>query len=94
MRKEFYQIIDSRGRVYLPKQLKDVLKLNHGDIIKWILKDQQLQLQKVLLIEVGDQSEDAMEAYVSAVLPTLSRDRQLALAAQLLKQINREDKKQ
>ena len=94
MRKEFYQIIDSRGRVYLPKQLKDVLKLNNGDIIKWILKDQQLQLQKVLLIEVGDQSEDALEAYVSAVLPTLSRDRQLALAAQLLKQINREDKKQ
>lgn len=94
MKKEYYQIIDSRGRVYLPKQLKDVLKLNHGDIIKWILKGQQLQLQKVLLIEVGDQSEDAMEAYVSAVLPTLSRDRQLALAAQLLKQINREDKKQ
>ena len=94
MKKEFYQIIDSRGRVYLPKQLKDMLKLNNGDIIKWILKDQQLQLQKVLLIEVGDQSEDALEAYVSAVLPTLSRDRQLALAAQLLKQINREDKKQ
>ena len=94
MRKEFYQIIDSRGRVYLTKQLKDVLKLNNGDIIKWILKDQLLQLQKVLLIEVGDQSEDALEAYVSAVLPTLSRDRQLALAAQLLKQINREDKKQ
>ena len=94
MRKEFYQIIDSRGRVYLPKQLKDMFTLNNGDIIKWILKDQQLQLQKVLLIEVGDQSEDALEAYVSAVLPTLSRDRQLALAAQLLKQINREDKKQ
>ena len=94
MKKEFYQIIDSRGRVYLQKQLKDVLELNNGDIIKWTLKDQQLQLQKVLLIEVGDQSEDALEAYFSAVLPTLSRDRQLALAAQLLKQINREDKKQ
>ena len=94
MKKEFYQIIDSRGRVYLPKHLKDVLKLNNGDIIKWTVKDQRLQLQKVLLIEVGDQSEDALEAYVSAVLPTLSRDRQLALAAQLLKQINREDKKQ
>ena len=93
MKKEFYQIIDSRGRVYLPKQLKDVLKLNNGDIIKWTVNDQQLQLQKVLLIEVGDQSEDALEAYVTAVLPTLSRDRQLALAAQLLKQINREDKK-
>ena len=94
MKKEFYQIIDSRGRVYLPKQLKDVLKLNNGDIIRWTLRDQQLQLQKVLLIEVGDQSEDALEAYVSAVLPTLSKDRQLALAAQLLKQINREDQKQ
>lgn len=94
MKKEYYQIIDSRGRVYLPKQLKDMFTLNNGDIIKWTLKDHQLQLQKVLLIEVGDQSEDAMEAYVSAVLPTLSRDRQLALAAQLLKQINREDKKQ
>ena len=94
MKKEFYQIIDSRGRVYLPKQLKDVLKLNNGDIIKWTVNDQQLQLQKVLLIEVGDQSEDALEAYVSAVLPTMSRDRQLALAAQLLKQINGEDKKQ
>lgn len=94
MKKEFYQIIDSRGRVYLPKQLKDVLKLNNGDIIKWTVKNQQLQLQKVVLVEVGDQSEDALEAYVSAVLPTLSRDRQLALAAQLLKQINGEDQKQ
>mgnify|MGYP001100922326 FL=1 len=50
-----------------------------------------LQLRKVHLIELGDHSPEAVEAYVSAAAAAMPRETQLRLAARLLDRLN--DKK-
>lgn len=84
MAKEMYRIIDSRGRVYLPKELRFALNLENGSMVKLVESDGNLQLRKVHLIELGDHSPEAVEVYVSAAAAAMPREKQLQLAARLL----------
>lgn len=84
MVKEMYRIIDNRGRVYLPKELRLALGMENGSFVKLVESDGNLQLRKVHLIELGDHSPEAVEAYVSAAAAAMPREKQLQLAARLL----------
>ena len=84
MIKEMYRIIDSRGRVYLPKELRLALGMENGSFVKLVESEGNLQLRKVHLIELGDHSPEAVEAYVSAAAAAMPREKQLHLAARLL----------
>ncbi len=88
MAKEMYRLIDSRGRVYLPKELRLALGMENGSFVKLVESEGSLQLRKVLLVELGDHSPEAVEAYVSAAASAMPREKQLQLAARLLEQLN------
>lgn len=79
-----YKLIDSKGRVYLPRELRDALELECGDFVKLTEQDSKLCIQKVHLIEIGDQSPEAVETYVHAAVAAMSREKQVELAAMLL----------
>ena len=64
-----YKLIDSKGRVYLPKELRD--------------QEGKLCIQKVHLIEAGDQSPEAVETYVHAAAAAMPKEKQVELAAML-----------
>ena len=84
MAKEMYRLIDSRGRVYLPKELRLALGMENGSFVKLVESGGNLQLRKVHLIELGDHSPEAVEAYVSVAAAAMPREKQLQLAARLL----------
>ena len=90
MAKQMYRILDSRGRVYLPKEMRAALDLEPGSFVKVIEHESSLRLRKVHLVELGDHSPEAVEAYVSAAAAAMPREKQLRLAAQLLGQMNKE----
>ncbi len=82
-----YRLIDSKGRVYLPKELREALELDCGDFVKLTEQDNGLCIQKVHLIEVGDQTPEAVEAYVHAAASAMPREKQVELAALLLEKL-------
>jgi len=82
-----YKLIDSKGRVYLPKELRDALELGCGDFVKLTEQNDQINIQKVHLIEIGDQSPEAVETYVHAAAAAMPKEKQVELAAMLLKKI-------
>lgn len=82
-----YKLIDSKGRVYLPKELRDALDLDCGDFVKLTEQSGQINIQKVHLIETGDQSSEAVETYVHAAAAAMPREKQVELAAMLLAKI-------
>ena len=84
MLKDMYRLIDAKGRVYLPKELRLALGMENGSFVKLVESDGNLQLRKVHLIELGDHSPEAVEAYVSAAAAAMPREKQLQLAARLL----------
>lgn len=88
MVKQMYRIIDSRGRVYLPKELRLALDLDAGSFVKLTEDEGNLRLRKVHLIELGDRFPEAVEEYVSAAATAMPREKQLRLVAKLLEQCN------
>ena len=86
--KKTYRVVDSNGRIYLPREVREEAGIHSGDIIR-IQADHGgwIGIMKVELIEAGDQSPEAMEAYVRAAvrqMPDNSRVRLLSELAGLM----------
>ena len=88
--KDLYRVIDAKGRVYLPKEQMASLGLEPGDFVKLSAAEGALRLRKVHLIEMGNLSPEAVEAYVSAATARMSREKQIKLAARLLERARKE----
>lgn len=85
-----YRVIDAKGRVYLPKEQMASLGLEPGGLVKLSAEKDGLLFRKVHLIEMGDLSPEAVEAYVSAATARMPREKQIELAARLLEQARKE----
>lgn len=81
--KNTYRIIDSKGRVLIPKDMRSASGLDYGDIVKLNVRQGAVSIQKVELIEVGDQSPEAVEAYVRAAIKRMPDETQLSLITDL-----------
>ncbi len=88
--KDLYRVIDAKGRVYLPKEQMASLGLEPGDFVKLSAAEGALRLRKVHLIEMGNPSQEAVEAYVSAATARMSREKQIKLTARLLERARKE----
>lgn len=69
--KPIYKLVDGKGRVLIPKNLRDAAKLEYGDIVRLGLTDGKVTVRKVDVVEVGDQSPEAVEAYVRAAFQSM-----------------------
>jgi bifunctional DNA-binding transcriptional regulator/antitoxin component of YhaV-PrlF toxin-antitoxin module len=82
--KVIYKVLDDKGRVLIPRPLRAAAGMQHGDIIKLAVQKGVVTAQKVDLIEVGDQSPQAVEAYVFSAVKTMEKQTLLSLAARLI----------
>lgn len=82
--KPIYKILDDKGRVLIPKALRDAAEMEHGDIIRLRLQKGVITAQKVTLVEIGDKSPEAVEAYVRAAIKFMPEETQIGIAARLL----------
>lgn len=82
--KGIYKVLDDKGRVLIPRQLRAAAGMQHGDIIKLAVQKGVVTAQKVDLIEVGDQSPQTVEAYVFSAVKTMEKQTLLSLAARLI----------
>lgn len=92
MSQSVYKVMGKNGRIYLPRELQNEMEIQRGDIIKLIPVKDGVQIKKVHLIEMGDKSPEAVEAFVHAAASAMSRDSQMELAARLLNSLREEEK--
>lgn len=85
MKKPVYKLLDEKGRVLIPKELRQKAEMEYGDILKLSVSGGKLSIVKVDIVEVGSQNPEAVEAYVNAAVKTMSPEKQVALAARILK---------
>ena len=71
MSKPVYKVMDSKGRVLIPRELRLAAGMCGGDILALQLQDGKVSVRKVEIVEVGDQSPEAVEAYVRAAIKTM-----------------------
>ncbi|HEX2925319.1 MAG TPA: AbrB family transcriptional regulator [Ruminiclostridium sp.] len=87
--KDIYKIIDSKGRILIPKELRTAAVMEAGDIVRLGLQKGVVTAKKVNLIEVGDQPPEAMEAYVRAAVNEMTEETQINIAAHILELVER-----
>ncbi len=78
-----YKIVDSKGRVYLPKGFRMISDIECGDIVKLTTNNGIISVCKVELIEVGNQSPEVMEAFINASIKFMGREKKLELIRRL-----------
>ena len=84
----FYnQRVDYKGRIYVPKELRTAADINCGDIVRLTVSKGDLCIRRVHVIEIGDKSPEAVEAYVRAAVKGMPREKQISMAAELMRQI-------
>lgn len=81
--KPIYKLVDGKGRVLIPKELRTAAGMDYGDIVRLGVDDGGVSVRKVDVIEVGDQSPEAVEAYVRAAFKTMPDSTRLCLIAEL-----------
>ena len=84
MNKPIYRLVDCKGRVLIPKFLRESLELDCGDFVKLIPANSGISVEKVHLIEVGDKSPEAVEAFVKAAIGRMPPNKRLKMAVALL----------
>lgn len=93
MKKAIYKLLDEKGRVLIPKELRQKTEMESGDILKLSVSGGKLSVDKVDIVEVGSQDPEAVDAYVNAAVKLMSHEKQVALAARILKFAQQEEEK-
>lgn len=83
MNKPIYKLVDGKGRVLIPKALRDAARMDYGNIVRLGLADGKVSVCKVDIVEVGDQSPEAVEAYVRAAFRSMPDTTRLELITEL-----------
>lgn len=81
--KPVYKLMDGKGRVLIPKEMRAATGMDYGDIVRLGMLNGKVCVQKVDIIEVGDQSPEAVEAYVRAAFKTMPDDTKISLISDL-----------
>ena len=85
-----YRVIGQKGRLYLPRELMRAVRLREGEIARLEVKDGEIIITPVTMVEVGDHSREATEKYVEAAAARFERGKKVTLAAGLLRQAEEE----
>lgn len=81
--KPVYKLMDGKGRVLIPKEMRVATGMDYGDIVRLGMANGKVSVKKVDIIEVGDQSPEAVEAYVRAAFKTMPDDTRISLISDL-----------
>ena len=90
MKKPVYKLLDEKGRVLIPLDMRQKAEMEKGDIVKVTINSGKIVISKVDIVEAGKQDAETIEAYVHAAVKTMRHEKQVVLAAKLLKLMQQE----
>ena len=81
------KVIDGKGRVLIPQALRDSANIRKGDIVRLGLSGGNVTVRKLDIIEVGDESPAAREAFVFAAVKYMDKEALLKLLAEIAERV-------
>lgn len=87
MKKNNYKVIDSKGRIYLTKDLRDKLNVDIGDIVKVEFNKNNINIKKVELIEIDDKTPEAIQDYIKATIKNMDKKKCIEILDEIIVQL-------
>ena len=85
------KLIDDRGRISITLSIREALQFEAGDILKLEASDNKLIIRKVAVLDLEGQSEQDILAVIHNAVSSLSKEKKLQVATQIIKLIERMD---
>lgn len=83
------KILDDKGRIAIPKYLRDVVSFESGDVIKLIATPTEITLRKVGIVDYISNSEKDIESSIKNGFNALPLNRQIAIAKSVIETLER-----
>lgn len=87
----FNKVVDDDGRVLIPLELRQAAHIKKGDVVRLGLQGGNVTVSKLDIIEAGDQSPAARDAYVFAAVKYMGKDALLELISQIAERVRQEE---
>lgn len=82
--KKIYKILDSQGRIILPRELREKADIQKGDIIELSVHDHAIIVEKLDVVKLNDDSLDNLHNTVISSAKKLDKKTLLILAKRLV----------
>lgn len=86
------KIIDDKGRIVIPKELREIASIKAGDVIKVSATKKSITLRKVGIVDYEEKSPQDTESVIDNALLSLSEDSRLKIAKKVIDSIERNEK--
>ena len=86
------KIIDDKGRIVIPKELREIASIKVGDIIKISATKKSITLRKVGIVDYEEKNPQDTESVIDNALLSLSEDSRLKIAKKVIDSIERNEK--
>lgn len=86
------KIIDDKGRIVIPKELREIASIKVGDVIKISATKKSITLRKVGIVDYEEKSPQDTESVIDNALLSLSEDSRLKIAKKVIDSIERNEK--
>ncbi len=83
------KVLDDKGRLVIPKDLRDLPSFQSGDVIKIIASHQEIILRKVGIVDHTSSDDKDIEASIHNAFNALSIKRQIAIVKHVIKTLER-----
>lgn len=68
--KKIYKVLDSQGRIVLPREFREEVDIQKGDIIELSVQDNAIIVEKLDVIKLND---DSLETLLNTVISTAKK---------------------
>ncbi len=83
------KVLDDKGRIAIPKELRNIASLESGDVIKIIATPTEIMLRKIGIVDHISNSDKDIESSIKNGFNALPLKRQIAFAKSVIEILER-----
>lgn len=89
--KTVFKIIDSQGRIVIPLEMREAIDVQKGDILELQVVENRIQIEKLDVVKLNDESLESMKNTVISTAKKLDRQNLLTLAKRLVEMAEKKE---
>lgn len=89
--KKIYKVMDKNGRISIPKEVREMLMIESGDVLEISVKDHHIVIEKIDIVKINDNSPESVRNTVISSAKKLDRKSLLNLASLMVEYAKEEN---